>query len=155
MLPRVVPKFGPPIGLRLAGTAKTVRQAFDAALTAAGGSLPAWIVLLTVKTGSAANQRELAAAAGIQAATLTHHLNGMEREGLLTRTRDPANRRVHVVELTAQGEKLLEKLRAAAAAFDKRLRAGFDDAEIETLAALLDRLRANVGETSQEEGRRS
>jgi MarR family transcriptional regulator for hemolysin len=55
-----------PIGLQLAGTARRVGRAFDAALAAAGGSRPTWLVLLAVKTRKAANQRELAAAVGIQ-----------------------------------------------------------------------------------------
>ena len=92
-----------PIGLELAGVARDVGRAFDAELAQAGGSRPMWLVLLSLKAQPTANQRELAAAVGIQDATLTHHLNGMEADGLLTRRRDPANRRVHLVELTATG----------------------------------------------------
>jgi MarR family transcriptional regulator for hemolysin len=89
-----------PIGLDLARTAKTVGRAFDEALGAAGGSLPMWLILLSVKTRSMGNQRELAEAIGIKQATLTHHLNAMAGSGLLTRERDPDNRRVHIVKLT-------------------------------------------------------
>ena len=81
---------------------------------------------------------------GIQEATLTHHLNAMEAAGLLTRRRDPANRRVHVVELTAEGDALFVRLRAAATAFDRRLRAGLSAADLERFEAVLDRLRDNV-----------
>jgi MarR family transcriptional regulator for hemolysin len=139
------PPFGPPIGLRLANTAKVVSRAFDGALTAAGGSLPLWLVLIALKTRPGANQREIAEAVGIQGATLTHHLNAMESSGLLTRRRDPANRRVHVVELTDLGEAAFHRMREAAAAFDRRLRDGFDAAEIAQLEGLLDRLRDQVG----------
>jgi MarR family transcriptional regulator for hemolysin len=134
----------PPIGLRLATTAKVVSRAFDDALTAAGGSLPLWLVLIALKTRPAASQREIAEAVGIQGATLTHHLNAMESSGLLTRRRDPANRRVHVVELTDLGEAAFHRMREAAGAFDRRLRGGFDAAEVAQLEALLDRLRANA-----------
>ena len=133
-----------PIGLELAGVARDVGRAFDAALAEAGGSRPTWLVLLSLKARPTANQRELAAAVGIQGATLTHHLNGMEAEGLLTRRRDPANRRVHVVELTPAGEAMFLRLRQVAAAHDRRLRAGFVDAELDTLRALLQRLRGNI-----------
>ncbi|HEX3493469.1 MAG TPA: MarR family transcriptional regulator, partial [Streptosporangiaceae bacterium] len=91
-----------------------------------------------------ANQRALAEAVGIQEATLTHHLNAMETKGLLTRRRDPANRRVHVVELTPEGDALFARLRTAAMAFDKRLRAGLSAAELEQFEAVLDRLHDNV-----------
>jgi MarR family transcriptional regulator for hemolysin len=133
-----------PIGLQLARTAKSVSRAFDAALAEAGGSTPTWLVLIAVKTQAMGNQRELAESIGIKGATLTHHLNAMEAEGLLTRRRDPANRRRHVVELSEAGEQAFARLAAAAQAFDKRLRDGFDDEEIAVLEKLLHRLRANA-----------
>jgi MarR family transcriptional regulator for hemolysin len=133
-----------PVGIRLASTAKLVSRAFDETLAAAGGSLPVWLVLISLKTRSVANQRELAAAVGIQEATLTHHLNAMEDEGLVTRQRDPTNRRIHQVELTAGGEALFLRLATAARAHDERLRAGLSSDEIGVLEALLDRLRQNV-----------
>lgn len=134
----------PPIGLKLARTAKAVSGAFDDALAVAGGSLPVWLILLSLKTQRLGNQRELAATIGVQGATLTHHLNAMERNGLVARRRHPDNRRIHIVELTDRGEALFHGLRSAAAAFDRQLRAGISDDEITVLAQLLDRLRHNA-----------
>ena len=138
----------PPIGLELARTAKTVSRAFDAALAAAGGSTPVWLILISLKTERRANQRALAEAVGIQDATLTHHLNSMEADGLLTRRRDPSNRRVHNVDLTERGEALFEDLRAAATTFDRRLRADIPEEDIEQLRGILARLRAAVSQPS-------
>jgi MarR family transcriptional regulator for hemolysin len=70
----------------------------------------------------------------------------MEAAGLVARRVDPTNRRVHHVELTADGEALFHRLRAAAVAFDARLRAGFADADLATLETFLDRLRDNVAD---------
>jgi MarR family transcriptional regulator, transcriptional regulator for hemolysin len=134
-----------PIGLDLARTAKTCARAFDDALAAAGGSAPVWQILISIKTRELGTQRALAAAVGIQGATLTHHLNAMESAGLVTRRRDPANRRVHVVELTEAGEDLFHRLRGAAVAFDQKLRAGLSDGDAAELARLLGKLRDNVG----------
>ena len=133
-----------PIGLHLARTARSVSRAFDDALAQAGGSVPVWLVLISLKSQQLRNQRELAEAVGIREATLTHHLNAMDKQGLITRRRDPANRRVHLVELTDAGEAAFQRLRGAAAAFDKQLRAGFSDDEVTDLEALLSRLAANV-----------
>ena len=113
-----------PLGLSLARAARVVSRAFDEALGDAGGSLPMWLVLLNLKIGRAANQRRLAEAVGVTEATLTHHLNAMETAGLVTRRRDPDNRRIHVVELTDAGEAAFLRLREAAMAFDRRLRRG-------------------------------
>ncbi len=139
-----------PIGLQLASAARVVGRAFDDALAEAGGSLPVWLVLLNVKIHPAATQRQLAQAVGIREATLTHHLNAMEARGLLTRRRDPANRRVHVVELTEAGEDAFLRLRDAAIAFNQRLSRGVDADELGQLEDLLSRLVANVGPTNDE-----
>jgi len=133
-----------PIGLALAQAARTVSRAFDDALASAGGSLPVWLVLLNIKTRQLANQRELAEAVGIREATLTHHLNAMEADGLITRQRHPANRRIHVVALTAAGEDAFLRIREAAIAFDERLRSGFTGAELDALEGLLSRLSGNA-----------
>lgn len=135
----------PPIGLHLARTAQVVNRAFDEALAEAGGSLPVWLVLLNLKTRRIANQRELAQAVGVREATLTHHLNAMETNGLLTRRRAQANRRIHVIELTPAGEAAFLLLREAATAFDRRLRHRLTQEQLEELEGLLNRLAANVG----------
>jgi MarR family transcriptional regulator, transcriptional regulator for hemolysin len=134
----------PPLGLYLTRVSRAISRAFDDALAEAGGSLPVWLVLISLKSGQLASQRELAEAVGVQGATLTHHLNAMESAGLVTRRRDPANRRLHLVELTPDGDVLFFRLRAAAAAFDQRLRTGLSDSEVSQLEALLTRLRENV-----------
>jgi MarR family transcriptional regulator for hemolysin len=139
------PPTGRPIGLHLARTARSVSRAFDAALIGAGGSTPSWLVMISLKTRRLGNQQELADAIGIRGATLTHHLNALEADGLVRRRRDPGNRRIQQVELTEAGEAAFHRMRRAAAAFDQRLRGGLTDDEIGTLARLLDRLAANVG----------
>jgi MarR family transcriptional regulator for hemolysin len=133
------------VGLHLSRAARVVSRAFGDALAEAGGSLPAWLVLLNLKTRHTANQRELAEAVGVREATLTHHLNAMEGEGLLNRRRDDTNRRIHVVELTEAGEAAFLRLRDAAIEFDRRLRRDITDEEITVLEGLLDRLAANTG----------
>ena len=133
-----------PLGLQLTRVSRTVSRAFDEVLAQAGGSLPVWVVLISLKSGQIASQRELAGAVGIQGATLSHHLNAMESAGLVTRRRDPRNRRLHLVELTPEGDALFARLREAAFTFDQRLRAGLTEQDVDRLEALLDRLRDNV-----------
>ena len=134
----------PPIGLHLARAARSVSRAFDDALAQAGGSVPVWLVLISLKSQQLNNQRELAEVVGIREATLTHHLNAMDEQGLITRRRDPANRRVHLVELTELGEAAFHRMRGAAVAFDEKLRVGFSDDEVASLESLLSRLETNV-----------
>ncbi|MCW2492692.1 MAG: MarR family transcriptional regulator, transcriptional regulator for hemolysin [Pseudonocardiales bacterium] len=137
----------PPVGLHLAQVAKIVSRTFDDALAEAGGSLPVWLILITLKSRQLANQRQLAAAVGIQGATLTHHLNAMEATGVLTRRRDPDNRRVHLVELTPAGDALFMRLRQTAVTFDEQLRAGMSEREVTQLHRMLGKLHDNVTAT--------
>ena len=139
------PPANPPIGLVLSRTAKAVSRAFDEALAAAGGTLPVWLILLSVKTRSLGTQRELADAIGIRDATLTHHLASLEADGLVTRERDPENRRVQRVALTSSGEEMFVKLAQAAIAFDGRLRAGVSASDVVALRRVLRQLETNVG----------
>src|SRR4051812_24290040 len=133
-----------PIGLQLARVAKSAGRAFDAALGEADGSTPAWLILLSLKTGRPETQRELARAVGIEGPTLTHHLAKLEKAGLVTRERDPENRRVHRVALTEKGERAFAQMREAAVSFDAKLRGGLGDDELARLRGLLDALDANL-----------
>jgi MarR family transcriptional regulator, transcriptional regulator for hemolysin len=135
----------PPIGREIAAAAKALDRAFSAALAEAGGSLPVWLILLSLKQRHWPTQQDLAAAVGIEGPTLTHHLDGMESAGLIVRARDGRDRRAVRVELTAEGEARFLALRDAAVAFDARLRHGVSDEEADTLRDLLGRLRENVG----------
>jgi MarR family transcriptional regulator for hemolysin len=139
-----------PIGLQLTRTAKAVSRAFDDALAEVGGSLPTWLVLVSLKSRKHGAQRELATAVGIEGPTLTHHLNRMEASGLVTRRRDPANRRVHRVELTDAGEATFARLLEAVIVFDERLRRGFTERELTTLRDSLERLRTNAAAAVEE-----
>jgi MarR family transcriptional regulator, transcriptional regulator for hemolysin len=134
----------PPIGMTLNRTARIVGRAFDEALTEAGGSLPVWLVLLNLQTDPTSTQRSLAAALGLREPTLSHHLAAMESDGLITRRRDDANRRVQVVALTDAGRAQFRRLRTAAIGFDQRLRRGIDDADLALVDETLARLSANV-----------
>ncbi len=133
-----------PIGLEVSNTGRILRRAFDEQLSAAGGSLPAWLILTTLKRRDHTMQRDIAAVVGIEDATLTHHLNRMERAGLIERRRAPDNRRTQLVSLTGAGDALFSQLLVAVLAFDERLRNGFSDDDLEVLRSLLTRLRTNL-----------
>ena len=136
----------PPIGRAVSDAAKSLARAFDAALGEAGGTLPTWLILLALKQQRWRTQLDLAEAVGIGNPTLTHHVDGLERAGLVTRVRDREDRRVIRVELTDAGEAMFHRLRRVATAFDRRLASGFSPEELAQLRGLLERLEANVAE---------
>src|SRR5262245_51088439 len=138
------PPVLPPIGLRLARTARVVSQAFERAMAEAGGSASAWQVLLIIKSGQWGTQSRMAEAMGITGATLTHHLNALESQGLVRRWREEGNRRVQRVALTDEGEAIFERLREVAVRHDERLRSQLTEEETAQLAELLEKLQAAV-----------
>jgi MarR family transcriptional regulator, transcriptional regulator for hemolysin len=133
-----------PVGRALASTAKLVSRAFERELAQAGGSQPVWLILLALKQQKWRTQQEIAAAVGIEGPTLTHHLDGLDKAGLIKRERDPSDRRAVRVELTDAGDELFLRLAQAAAGFDARLRAGLSDKQLDALRSVLSRLRDNV-----------
>ena len=144
-MPVQPPSRPPPVGLQLTRTARSVTQAFERAMAEAGGSAAAWQVLLLVRSGQSDTQAEMAEALGLTGATLTHHLNALEPQGLVRRWREPGNRRVQQVELTEEGVALFDRLRGVAqghdrpAALDPR---GEEDGAV--WRALLEKLQAGV-----------
>ncbi len=143
-----------PIGLFVTRRAREVGRAFEAVLVEAGGSLPDWLVLSSLKSGLHQSQREIADDIGIEGPTLTHHLNRMEAAGLVSRTRNPQNRRVHDVTMTAAGEGAFRSLLGVVRGFDAQLRAGFSDRDLAALRRLLQRLADNAAAPDDpEEGR--
>jgi MarR family transcriptional regulator, transcriptional regulator for hemolysin len=133
-----------PIGLHLARTARTVSAAFERAMAEAGGSASTWQVLLLVRSRHWGTQSAMAEAMGITGATLTHHLNALERDGLVRRWREAENRRVQRVELTDEGVALFDRLREVAVRHDERLRSALGEDGAARLRELLDQLGAAV-----------
>jgi MarR family transcriptional regulator for hemolysin len=136
------PPLLPPIGLRLSRTARVATQAFERAMAEAGGSASAWQVLLLVRSEQWGTQSRMAEAMGVTGATLTHHLNALESQGLVRRWREAGNRRAQNVALTDAGEALFDRLRHGAARHDERLRSHLTVEETSLLADLLDKLQA-------------
>jgi len=133
-----------PVGLLVDRTAKALSRAFDDALALVGGSTSAWLVLSSLKNSGHRTQGALAEAVGVRQPTLSHHLDALERAGLVTREREAGNRRVQRVTVTDDGEQLFLRMRRAAAAFDGRLKAGLDGADVAELRRLLAQLVENA-----------
>ena len=134
---------GTPIGLQLANTSKAVSRAFNDRLADAGGSVPVWLVLSSLKSNERRTQLDLARAVGIEGPTLTRHLDGLEESGIVRRVRDGADRRAVRVELTADGERLFQTLRQAVIAFNRELTSGLTDTELQRVRKTLARLEQN------------
>jgi MarR family transcriptional regulator for hemolysin len=134
-----------PLGRQFVFTAKVMREAFEAALAEAGGSLGTWIVLSAISSEVGfINQSVLANKVRLEGATITHHVDRLEELGLVRRFADPNDRRVRQLELTPEGKKLQSKLVKAAKECEARTLAGLSAKDCLQLSGLLDRIRANL-----------
>jgi DNA-binding MarR family transcriptional regulator len=89
-------------------------------------------------------QRELGHVMETDPSILVTLLNPLEAEGLLSRRRDPLDRRRHLVSLTAHGERRLAAAARAQHEAEEELFAGLDDAQREQLRVLLLALKGGV-----------
>ena len=82
-------------------------------------------------------QRELGQLMETDPSILVTLLNPLEAEGLLSRRRDPLDRRRHQVTLTAQGQRRLAAAARAQSEAEDELFAGLDEGQREQLRVLL------------------
>jgi DNA-binding MarR family transcriptional regulator len=82
-------------------------------LEASGESLSVWHVLSQLVRVEKSTQNELAAAIGYDAPTISRLLDGLEREQLVRRNRDPDDRRRVCVQLTKRGRTRYTRMRPA------------------------------------------
>src|SRR5215216_7905024 len=82
-------------------------------------------------------QRELMQEMNVDPSILVTLLNPLEADGLVSRERDPADRRRHLVTLTAAGERALDSASRAQKETEDVLFASLDEDQREQLRALL------------------
>jgi DNA-binding MarR family transcriptional regulator len=89
--------------------------------TAHGLSMWGYIILVAVHDDPGCNQVALARAIGHDKTRIISDLDDLQRQGLLERTPDPADRRARVLTLTPAGEERWAKAQAAVHAGEDRI----------------------------------
>jgi DNA-binding MarR family transcriptional regulator len=127
-------------------TFKRSRDVLDGHLAEVGASVSEWIVLRSAAAEPGLSHRELADRLQLTAATLSHHLDRLEREDFLRRVRDDSDRRVVRVTVTPSGARRLVTLQAIATEHEHRLRQLLGTEEAATLHRLLAELASKLAE---------
>jgi len=100
-----------PLGRLIDLAARLLSQRWSRYLTEHHGLTPAGMsVLFTLARGGELTHREMADQCYVRPATLTGIVDTLERNGLVERRRDPADRRTVRLALTADGERHAGKL---------------------------------------------
>lgn len=127
-------------GFLLAQLGLAVTRRYRCALSPIGLKPRETQALLRLRDNGAMSQQALGTALDIDASNLVALLNDLEAVSLISRRRDPDDRRRHVVEISKRGTKLVGEVQRAAAEVEDQFFAELDDDERVTLQGLLSRV---------------
>jgi DNA-binding MarR family transcriptional regulator len=144
-LVRVPPSNKPPfnpLGRSIGRAHKLVRAWGDRALADLDSSVTEWIVLVNIDNAPppGASQAEIARYSDMGGPALVRHIDRLEADGLVTRTRDTTDRRTIRLDLTAAGREHCGAIRAVMARSDKQLRAVLTAQEAAVMQQALDKI---------------
>jgi DNA-binding MarR family transcriptional regulator len=130
----------------LAQLGRTAKRWFGAVLAPLELKPPQLGALDRLRSGPM-SQQALGDALDIDASNLVALLNDLEAKALITRRRDPDDRRRHIVEITETGVECLADVGAAVADVEARLLVALDDEQRAQLQELLTTIAASLCST--------
>jgi DNA-binding MarR family transcriptional regulator len=127
-------------GVLLLRLARATSRRLTAALESLGMSGHEFAALSLLRDSGPLSQQQLSEGLRIHPSNLVGLLDALEQQGLVARTRDPADRRRHFVGLTPGGMQRLGEAQRAALDAERELLAPLSAAEREELQSYLVRL---------------
>jgi len=94
-------------------------------------------ILRAIAAESGRSQQALSAQLGMLPSRVVVYVDELEERGYVERRRNPDDRRLHALYLTAAGTKLMRKISELARQHERRLTAGLDPEQRSTLRDLL------------------
>jgi DNA-binding MarR family transcriptional regulator len=131
-------------GILIFRLARMTGHRLSEALTALDMRTHEFAVLHHLEQAGPLSQQALAAALRINPSNLVGLLDALEADGRVLRPRDPADRRRHLVELTAAGQERLARAKLAAVAAEQELLAPLSERERRALQSMLERLASHA-----------
>jgi len=128
------------LGYSLKRTYLVVHQAASVALDQFGLKVRSFSALSLIAANPGITPSQLAEMLRIERSNLVLIMDELETRDLITRTRDPGDRRRYALSATLAGRRLQEKAAQAANTAEHRLIAGLSPVEQETLLSLLRRI---------------
>jgi DNA-binding MarR family transcriptional regulator len=142
---------GKQLGFLLARHGRIMNTRLRQALDSSGLSPRHAVLLCRLDESGPLSQQGLIDTLSIDASGLVAVLNDLEREGLAERRRDPADRRRHIVEITADGKRAVASIEVAVADVEREAFAGFSADELSQLHGLLSRIHAEPADEACDE----
>src|SRR5258707_15230083 len=135
---------GASVGYLVRETHRAFSRSLQARIGPAGVNIGMWFFLRALREEDGISQRALSQRVRMMEPTTVAALRNMEQRGIIKRVRNPADRRVVNVFLTPHGRALRDELLPRAAAVNAVARRGVTPTEIDTLRAILEKIRANL-----------
>jgi DNA-binding MarR family transcriptional regulator len=129
--------------------ARAMRRQFERAVAPLGLRARHFVALTHLSDHGPTAQQTLIEALGLDASNLVALLNELEDAGLIVRSRDRADRRRGIIELSPEGERVLATVDRAFEAVDDEMLAALSSEERATLNELLARASAPLCEREE------
>jgi len=104
-------------------------------------------ILRTIAAEPGRSQQALSGRLGVLPSRVVAYVDELEERGYVERRRNPDDRRLHALHLTASGKRLLRKISTLARQHEDTITAGLDDRQRGTLRELLGTLARQRGLT--------
>jgi MarR family transcriptional regulator for hemolysin len=128
----------------IAETAHAMRRAFDRRAATLGVTRAQWKVLFRLTRTPGLRQVELADMLDVEPITLSRIIDRLEEAGHVERTPDPADRRAWRLQVTAQAQPLVEKLRELAEQLVAEAFADVNPNDLNVMRGALSKIRENL-----------
>lgn len=131
-----------PIGRSIGRTHKFLHMWGDRELAPLGASVTDFILLFHIQSAPepGLSQTEVARFSDMGGPALVRHLDRLEREGIVQRTRDAGDRRIMRVMLTDAGRARLAEITAVIERVDQQVRSVLTTEEADVLQTALDKV---------------
>jgi DNA-binding MarR family transcriptional regulator len=123
-----------------------IRQQLDEVGSSEGLTAVQYTALTVLERHPGMTSAALARSSFVRAQTMAEMVTYLLDRGLVTRERDPHNRRQYLLSLSKKGQKVVERLREPVAAIEERMVETLDGGQVEILRTYLTRCRRSLNE---------
>jgi DNA-binding MarR family transcriptional regulator len=132
------------IGFLIHDTARLFRRELNDRMRHSGVTALQWRLLAYLARNEGSNQVKLAEFLEVEPITLSRMIDRLADAGMLSRRRDPDDRRAWRLYLEAKSLPLIDELRAASAQLAETAQEGLSEEERKQLSELVERMRQNL-----------
>ncbi|GLI58079.1 MarR family transcriptional regulator [Propionigenium maris DSM 9537] len=123
---------------------KKITDSFNERLLKEGVTRVQWIALFYLGKFGSISQLELGKKMNIKSSTVVRLMDRMEKDGYIVRKKTATDRRVSSIDLTKKGMELREKTLPIGEAFNRDLKKGISEKDLDIFKEVLSKMVKNV-----------